>query len=116
MTAIGGETSGWAVVLDNPLRLGGKMLKRLELDPAGRKLDKFKDKHLDYRNPCKHAPGMKEEDTGFWWLKIFGVVDLNRDGAQGAPYTADNDRGEHKVRPYPKGSIASRAALEYFQI
>ena len=47
MTAIGGETSGWAVVLDNPRQLGGKMIKRFELDPAGRKLDKFKDKHLE---------------------------------------------------------------------
>ncbi|MCL4500414.1 MAG: hypothetical protein M1438_00995 [Deltaproteobacteria bacterium] len=57
--AIGGETSGWAVILDKPRQLGGNMLKRLELDPAGRKLEKFGDKHLEITGILQTRTGVE---------------------------------------------------------
>ncbi len=42
--AIGGETTGWAVYLDGPLEIEGKTLTRIEIDPAGNKVDDFENR------------------------------------------------------------------------
>jgi hypothetical protein len=59
VAAIGGETTGWAVVLDTPRQIGDKILKRLELDPAGRKLDKFENKHLEITGTLQRRTGIE---------------------------------------------------------
>jgi hypothetical protein len=59
VTAIGGETCGWAVVLDKPRQLGDKMLKRLELDPGSRKLEKFENKHLEITGTLQTYTGVE---------------------------------------------------------
>jgi hypothetical protein len=59
MAAIGGETTGWAVVLDKPRQIGGKTLKRLEIDPAGRKLEKFENKHLEITGTWQTRTGVE---------------------------------------------------------
>ena len=59
VAAIGGETTGWAVVLDKPRQIGGKVLKRLEIDPAGRKLEKFENKHLEITGIWQSRTGIE---------------------------------------------------------
>lgn len=59
VAAIGGETSGWAVVLDKPRQLGGKTLKRLELEPGSWKLEKFKNKHLEITGVWQSRTGIE---------------------------------------------------------
>ena len=59
MAAIGGETTGWAVVLDKPRQLADKMVNRLELDPAGRKLDKFENRHLEITGTWQSRTGVE---------------------------------------------------------
>ncbi len=39
--AVGGETTGWAVYLDGPREIAGRTLSRIEIDPAGNKVDDF---------------------------------------------------------------------------
>lgn len=59
VAAIGGETTGWAVVLDKPRQIGGKVLKRLEIDPAGRKLGNFENKHLEISGTWQSRTGIE---------------------------------------------------------
>ncbi len=59
VAAIGCETTGWAVVLDRPRQLADKMVKRLELDPAGRKLDKFENRHLEITGTWQSRSGVE---------------------------------------------------------
>ncbi len=59
VAAIGGETTGWAVVLDKPRQIADKTVKRLELDPAGRKLDKFENKHLEITGTWQSRTGVE---------------------------------------------------------
>lgn len=37
--AIGGETTGWALELDSPLKIEGKELKLIEIDMMGKKIN-----------------------------------------------------------------------------
>ena len=39
--AIGGETTGWALELDSPLKIEGKELKLIEIDLCGKKINLF---------------------------------------------------------------------------
>ena len=59
VAAIGCETTGWAVVLDRPRQIADKMVKRLELDPAGRKLDKFENRHLEITGTWQSRSGVE---------------------------------------------------------
>ena len=59
VAAIGCETTGWALVLDRPRQLADKMVKRLELDPAGRKLDKFENRHLEITGTWQSRSGVE---------------------------------------------------------
>ena len=59
VAAIGCETTGWAVVLDRPRQIADKMVNRLELDPAGRKLDKFENRHLEITGTWQSRSGVE---------------------------------------------------------
>jgi hypothetical protein len=65
--AIGGETTGWAVELDEPRQIGGERLIRLEVDPAGTKLGDFENRRIE-------IVGILEKRSGIERKKYWVVV------------------------------------------
>ena len=44
---IGGETPGWALVLDFDTALDGMIFREIELDPGDTAIDQYKDQHVE---------------------------------------------------------------------
>jgi len=74
VAAIGGETTGWAVTLDKPREIDGKELKRLEIDPAGRKLGELEDKHLQISGTWQRRRGIERGE--YWVLVVKDILVL----------------------------------------
>ncbi|MHB8174226.1 MAG: hypothetical protein ACYDFU_07180 [Nitrospirota bacterium] len=45
--AIGGETTGWALVLDFETAADGMVFREIELDPGDTKMEQYKNQHVE---------------------------------------------------------------------
>jgi hypothetical protein len=71
--AIGGETTGWAVYLDGPLEIEGKTLTRVEIDPAGNKVDDFENKSVEISGIWEKRSGI---ERGEYWVIVVDKISL----------------------------------------
>jgi len=71
--AIGGETAGWAVYLDGPREIGGRTLTRVEIDPAGNKVDDFEDRWVEISGILQKRPGI---ERGEYWVIVVDTIRL----------------------------------------
>ena len=71
--AIGGETTGWAVYLDGPLQIEGKTLTRIEIDPAGNKVDDFEDRRVEISGILEKRSGI---ERGEYWVIVVDKIRL----------------------------------------
>ncbi len=75
--AIGGETTGWAVELESDLRIDTQKIKRIEVDPAGKKLGGYKDKRVEVKGRLTLGGGGPER--GYYpVIEIEGIRELKR--------------------------------------
>ena len=71
--AIGGETTGWAVYLDGPREIGGRTLTRIEIDPAGNKVDDFEDRRVEISGIWEKRSGI---ERGEYWVIVVDKIRL----------------------------------------
>ena len=71
--AIGGETTGWAVYLDGPREIGGKTLTRVEIDPAGNKVDDFENRTVEVSGILEKRSGI---ERGEYWVIVVDTIRL----------------------------------------
>jgi hypothetical protein len=57
--AIGGETTGWALVLDFETAVGGKIFKEIELDPGNTDMRQYKNKRAVVTGTLKEKTGVE---------------------------------------------------------
>lgn len=57
--AIGGETTGWALVLDFETAVGGRIFKEIELDPGDTNMKQYKDQQVLVTGPLKEKTGIE---------------------------------------------------------
>jgi hypothetical protein len=66
LMAIGGETTGWGIDLDEPRLIKGTVLKRLEVDPAGARMADFDNRGVEITGSLQQRSGI--ERRGYWVL------------------------------------------------
>jgi hypothetical protein len=66
--AIGGETTGWAVELDDPREIGGKKVTRMEIDPAGSKVGDFENRRVEVVGILEKRSGVERGD--YWVIVV----------------------------------------------
>ena len=74
--AIGSETTGWAVDLDEPRQIGGKQITRIEIDPAGSQVDDFENRRIEVAGILAQRSGIERRE--YWVIvakKIRGLAD-----------------------------------------
>jgi len=71
VAAIGGETPGWALVLDTPLVTESQSLKRLEVDPGGRQIAKFQDRRVEIQGALQKYSGI---ERGSYWVLVLKEI------------------------------------------
>ncbi len=59
VAAIGGETTGWALELESPLEIDGEELKRIEIDPGGKKIAGFEGKRIEITGILEKRRGVE---------------------------------------------------------
>lgn len=57
--AIGGETTGWALVLDFETAVGGKIFKEIELDPGDTNIQQYKGERAVVTGTLKEKTGIE---------------------------------------------------------
>ena len=57
--AIGGETTGWALVLDFETAVGGKIFKEIELDPGDTNMRQYKGQRAIVTGTLKEKTGVE---------------------------------------------------------
>lgn len=60
VAAIGGETTGWALELESDLKFDSKRLKRIEVDPADKRIEEFEDKRVEVKGRLSWGGGGPE--------------------------------------------------------
>ena len=65
--AIGGETTGWAVDLDEPRQIGGARLTRITIDPAGRPVADFDNRRVEIAGILEKRSGI---ERGEYWVIV----------------------------------------------
>ena len=68
VAAIGGETTGWAVRAEQPVQIEGKTLTKLEVDPAGTKVDGLDNKRVEIRGNLEKRAGVERQ--AYWVLVV----------------------------------------------
>jgi hypothetical protein len=68
MMAIGGETTGWGVALEEPRLIKGATVKHLEIDPRGRSLDGLDHQRVEVTGVLQQRSGV--ERKGYWVLVV----------------------------------------------
>jgi hypothetical protein len=66
--AIGAETTGWALDLDEPRQIGGKKVTRLEIDPAGTKVGDFENRRIEVAGILEKRSGIERRD--YWVIMV----------------------------------------------
>jgi len=72
--AIGGETPGWAITLDNPIVVDGKPLKMIEMDPAGRDMEPLRGKRAEATGVIETRRGV--ERGSYSVLKVGAIREI----------------------------------------
>ena len=62
ITAIGGETSGWSLELQQPITLEGKKMRSVEIMGPSDKLEQLKDQRVRAKGTLVHHTGMERGD------------------------------------------------------
>jgi hypothetical protein len=57
--AVGGETTGWALVLDFETAVGGKIFKEIELDPGSANMQPYKGERAVVTGTLKEKTGVE---------------------------------------------------------
>ncbi|MGC2423640.1 MAG: hypothetical protein WA666_04725 [Nitrospirota bacterium] len=57
--AIGGETTGWALVLDFETAVGGRIFKQIELDPGDTNMQQYKGERAVVTGTLKDKTGVE---------------------------------------------------------
>ncbi len=65
--AIGAETTGWAVDLDEPRQIEGQKATRLEIDPAGFKVGDFENRRVEVVGLLEKRAGVERGD---YWVMV----------------------------------------------
>ncbi len=60
--AIGAETTGWAVDLDEPRQIEGKQVTRLEIDPAGQPVTELENRRVEVAGSLVKRSGVERGD------------------------------------------------------
>ena len=68
VAAIGGETTGWAVDLDEPRQIGGKKITRIEIDPAGSKVGNFENRRIEVAGILEQRSGIERRE--YWVIVV----------------------------------------------
>jgi hypothetical protein len=74
IVAIGGETTGWAVNLDSPMKVDGKKLNRIEVDSDGKKIDGFKNKQVEVIGDLKKRSGIERKE--YWVIMVNKIQEI----------------------------------------
>jgi len=69
--AIGGETTGWILVLDTPLMVGSQSLKRVEVEPGGRQMARFLDRRVKIQGLLQKCSGV---ERGWYWVLVITEI------------------------------------------
>jgi hypothetical protein len=69
--AIGGETTGWAVELDEPREIGGSKASRIEIDPAGRPVAEFDHRRVEIAGILEKRSGV---ERGEYWVIVLKKI------------------------------------------
>ncbi len=75
--AIGGETTGWALDLDKPLQIEGKILNRITIDPAEWALGDFENKRVKIKGILGRRCVVERGE--YWILVVVGQTLLYSD-------------------------------------
>jgi hypothetical protein len=62
MMAVGGESSGWAIELENEQSFGGKPVKSIEVEGNAKKLAKLENKRVVVSGTILHRSGVERAD------------------------------------------------------
>ena len=65
--AIGSETTGWAVDLDEPRQIGGRNITRIEIDPAGTKVGDFENRRIEVAGILEKRSGIERRE---YWVMV----------------------------------------------
>ncbi len=60
--AIGAETTGWAIDLDEPRQIEGQKATRLEIDPAGFKVADFENRRVEVVGLLERRAGVERKE------------------------------------------------------
>ena len=74
IVAIGGETTGWAVDLDSSLKIDGKKLNRIEIDPNREKIDGFNNKRIKIIGALKKRSGIERKE--YWVIAVNKIQEI----------------------------------------
>jgi len=66
--AIGAETTGWAVDLDEPRQIEGKKVTRIEIDPAGQPVGDFENRRGEIAGILEKRSGVERGD--YWVIVV----------------------------------------------
>jgi hypothetical protein len=69
--AIGGETTGWALVLESPLEINGEGLKRIEVDPKGKDIEGLEGKQVKIKGTLEKRRGI---ERGFYTVIVIEEI------------------------------------------
>ncbi|MGA2915347.1 MAG: hypothetical protein ABSE89_04910 [Sedimentisphaerales bacterium] len=71
IAAIGGETTGWAVVLDSPLQVEGKSLNSIEIDPNDKKIGGLENKRVKVAGVLEKRHGIERKE---YWVIVVNEI------------------------------------------
>ena len=74
--AIGGETTGWAVELDEPREIGGNPVSRIEIDPAGQPVADLENQRVEIGGILEKRSGVERGD--YWVIVVKKLRGLAR--------------------------------------
>ena len=69
--AIGGETTGWAVDLDEPREIGGNPVSRIEIDPARQPVADFDQRRVEIEGILEKRSGVERGD---YWVIVLRKI------------------------------------------
>ena len=70
--AIGGETTGWALALAEPVQLESGPVKRLEIDPGRTHLEAFENRRVRLSGALERRQGV---ERGSYWVLVVDKIE-----------------------------------------
>jgi hypothetical protein len=69
--AIGGETTGWVLVLEAPLVVDSQSLKRIEVEAGGSQMARFLDRRVKIQGLLQKCSGV---ERGWYWVLVITEI------------------------------------------